>query len=74
MKIKKKKVEKKYLKDKKYRKIRDHYNYAEEYRGDAHIICNLKYSVPKKSYIAFHNASNYDYHFIIKKLTEEFKK
>ena len=31
-------------------------------------------SVPKESSIVFHNGSNYDYHFIIKKLTEEFEK
>ena len=36
-----------------------------------HSICNLKYSVPKKILIAFHNGSNYDYHFIIKALAEE---
>ena len=34
-----------------------------KYRGSAHSICNLKYSV-----------SNYEYHFIIKELAEEFKK
>ena len=28
----------------------------------------------KKILIVFHNRSNYDYHFIIKKLAEEFKK
>ena len=37
-------------------------------------ICNLKYSVPEKIPIVFHNGSNYDYHFIIKNLAEEFKK
>ena len=25
--------------------------------------CNLKYSLPKKNPIAFHNVSNHDYHF-----------
>ena len=35
-----------YLKDKKYCKVRDHY--TGEYRGIAHSICNLKYSVPKR--------------------------
>ena len=63
-----------YLKDKKYRKVRDHCHYTGEYRGAAHSICNLKYSVPKKIPIVFHNGSNYDYHFIIKELAEEFKK
>ena len=30
--------------------------------------------MPKKISIDFHNGSNYDYHFIIKELAEEFKK
>ena len=38
------------------------------------IICNLKYSIPKKIPIFFHYGSNYDYHFIIKELVEESKK
>ena len=58
------------MKDKKYCKVRDHCHY----RGAAHSICNLKYSVPKKVPIDFHNGSNYDFHFIIKELAEEFKK
>ena len=58
----------------KYCKVRDHCHYTGEYRGAAHSVCNLKYSLPKKIPIAFHNGSNYDYHFIIKELAEEFKK
>ena len=38
-----------------------------------HSIRNLKYSVSKTIRIAFHNGSNYDYHFIIKKSVEELK-
>ena len=46
-----------------------------EYRGAAHTICNLKYSVPKTTAIVFHNGSNNDYYFIMKELAEEvFKK
>ena len=70
----KEKIENKYVKDNQYCKVRDHRHYTGEYRGALHSICNLKYSVPKKNSIAFHNASNYDYHFIIKELAEEFKK
>ena len=39
-----------------------------KYRGVSHSICNLKYSILKKIPIVFQNGSNYDYHFIIKKL------
>ena len=70
----KKKIENKYLKDKKYCKARNHCHYTGKYRGATHSICNLKYSVPKKFHIVFHDGSNYDYHFIIKELAEEFKK
>ena len=34
----------------------------------------MKYSVPKKIPVAFHNGSNYDNRFIIKELLEELKK
>ena len=44
-----------------------------EYTSAAHSICNLKYSVPKKIPIVFHKGYNYDYHFSIKELAEEFK-
>ena len=35
--------------------------------------CNLRYNVPTKMPIVFHNGSTYDYHFAIEKLAEEFK-
>ena len=63
-----KKIENKYLKDKKNRKVRDYCHDTEEYRGAAHSICNWKYSIPKDIYIVFHNGSNYDYHSIITEL------
>ena len=44
----KEKFEDKYLKDKIFCKGRDHYHYAEEYRGASYNICNLKYDIPKK--------------------------
>ena len=62
------------LKIKKYRIFRDYCHYTGEYRGAAHSICNLKYRVPKEISIVFQNGSNYDYHFIIKDLAEEFEK
>ena len=64
--------ENKYVKDKNYCKVRDHCHYMEEYRGAVHSIRNLKHSVPKKVLVkkAFLIGSNYDDHFIIKKLAE----
>ena len=55
------------------KKVRDHCHYTGKFRGAAHNICNLRYKVPKEIPIVFHNGSTYDYHFIIKKLAEEFK-
>ena len=70
----KKNLTNKYVKDKKYHKVRDHCHYTGEYRGTMYSICNLQYSVPKKIPIVFHSESNYDNRFIIKELAEEFKK
>ena len=70
--VKKSLKKKKKMKDKKYRKVRDHCHYIGKYRGAVYIICNLKQSVPKRNPKVFHNGSNYDYHFIIKELVEEF--
>ena len=57
-----------------HRNVRGHCHHTGEYKGAANIMCNLKYRVPKKIPLAFHNGSNYDYNFIIKELAEEFKK
>ena len=67
----KEKFKNKYVKDGKYCKVRDHCHYTGKFRSAGHSLCNLKYSVPKKIPIAFHNGSNYDYHFIIEDLAEE---
>ena len=56
-----------------YHKVRDHCHYTGNFIAAAHNICNLRYNTPKKIPIIFHNDSKYDYHFIIKKLAEEFK-
>ena len=71
--VSKEKLENRHFKDKKYCKVWDHSHYTGKYRGDTHIICNLKYNVPKKTPIVFHNGPNYDYYFIVKELAEEFK-
>ena len=59
--------------DKNYWKVRDHCHYTGKYRGAAHSICNLKFNVPNEIPVVFHNGSDYDYHFIIKKLANEFE-
>ena len=38
------------MKNQKYRKVRDHYQYTRKYKDAAHSIRNLKYSVPKKNF------------------------
>ena len=59
--------------DKKNYKVIDHCHYTGKYRGAAHNVCNLRYKVPKKIPVVFHNGSTYDYHFIIKELVKEFE-
>ena len=53
-------------------KVKDHCHYTWKFRGAARNICNLRYKVPKKISVVFHNGSTYDY-FIIKQLAEDFK-
>ena len=54
-------------------KVRDHCHYTGKYRGTSHSICNLRYKIPRKIPVVFHNGSTYDYHFIIERLAKEFK-
>ena len=61
-----KKFENKYLKDKKYRTVRDYCHDTGKYRGAAYSTRNLKYSVPINIPIVSHNGFNYNYHFIKK--------
>ena len=63
----------KFCDDKNKKKLRDHFLYTEKFRGAAQSGCNLRYKVPKEFPIVFHIGSTYDYHFVIKKLAEEFK-
>ena len=56
-----------------YIKVRDHCHYTGKYRGAAHKTCNLMYNTPREITVIFHNGCNYDYHFIIKGLAEEFE-
>ena len=57
----------------KTKKIRHHCHYTGKFGGAPHSACNLRYKVPKEIPVVFHNGSTYDYHFITKKLAEEFE-
>ena len=39
-------------------KVREHCQYTGKYRGAAHSICNLKFTVPNEMPDVFHNGSN----------------
>ena len=56
-----------------YQKVRDDCHCTGKFRGAAHSICNLRCKVPQEISVKIHNGSNYDYHFIIRELAEEFK-
>ena len=58
---------------KRYHKVRDHCRYTGKYRKATHSTCNLRYKTPKEIPVIFHNGFTYDYHFIIRKLTEKFE-
>ena len=49
------------------------FHYTGKYRGAAHSIYNLKFYAPNEILVVLHNGSNYDYHFIIKELANEFE-
>ena len=50
-----------------------HCHFTGKCRGMAHSICNLKCNGSNEIPVDFHSGSNYDYHFIIKKLANEFE-
>ena len=56
-----------------YQKVRNHCHYTGKVRGAVHSICNLRHKVAREIPVKIYNGSNYDYHFIIKELAEEFK-
>ena len=49
-------------------KVRDHCHITGKFRGAAHNQCNLKFKIPKKLRIIFHNLEGYDEHIIFKEL------
>ena len=67
-----KRILKKLNKSKNYRNVRDHCYFTGKYRGVVHSICHSKFNVIDEIPEVFHNGSNYDYHFIIKELANQF--
>ena len=53
-------------------KVKDHCYYTDKCRDAAYVIYNIVYL--KEIYMAFHNGSIYDCHFIIKELAKEFER
>ena len=49
-------------------RLRDHCHLSGKIRGDAHEVCNLKYTVPKFFPVVFDNLSGYDSPLFIKTL------
>ena len=66
-------VKKSFVTIKTKKKVRDHCHYTGKFKGAAHSGCNLRYKVPKEIPVVCHNDSTYDYHFISKKLADEFE-
>ena len=56
--------------DEKYLRFIITVHYTGKYRGATYIVCNLRYKTPREILVALHNSKNYDYHFIIRELTE----
>ena len=46
-------------------KVKDHYHITREYRGSAHIDCNINLQLNHKIFLVFHNLKSYDSHLIM---------
>ena len=64
---------KKFPNNKNYRKVREYCHFTDKFRGAVHSTCNLRFNVPNEIPVCFRNGSNYNYHFIIKELANEFE-
>ena len=60
-------------KSRNYRNVKGQCHFTGKYRGAAHSICKLRYSLPREIPIVLRNVSNYDFHLMIKHLADFFR-
>jgi hypothetical protein len=56
------------------RKVRDHNHLTGNYRGAAHVFCNLNYRIPRFIPVLFHNLGSYEAHLFIKEFNGDNQK
>ena len=64
---------KKLAKDKNCLKVRDHCHYTGKYRNTTYDIYHLIFNIPNEFLQFFCKGSDYDYHFIVKRLANGLK-
>jgi hypothetical protein len=55
-------------------KVRDHCHITGNYRGPAHLFCNLNYQIPQDIPVIIHNLKNFDSNLILKELNQKYFK
>lgn len=61
-------------KDENYHRVLDHCHYTEKHRGVTHKIRNSRHKTPEEFPVGFHNGSNHDSHFMIKKTSKSIQR
>ena len=62
-----------FSKDKSHQIVRDHCHFTSKYRGAAHSVFNLRFNMPNKIPVVFHNGTNYNDHVIIREFKGKFE-
>ena len=56
-----------------YAKVKGDCNFTGKYRGWTYCICNLRFVAPRDIFIILHNGSDYNFHLMVKHLSEKLK-